>query len=457
MGRRSHTTSSVTPGVSGSCRRETGEPDILYEGLPCVWDGSRYVIFSPYALKVARIERHLLSLDGTRQHLGQLGFFGEPTTPSEPTDTAEVGLILTTHCNLRCSYCYVDREAEARWMTPRLAVRAVEQGLRQSRPRLSVSFFGGEPTLNMRAVKAAVEHVRASGVRHRFIINTNGTCSDDELQYMITNRFIFSVSSDGPPEITDRQRRRGRGRTVSRAIDRTARRLVASGCLTQVRATVTREGLPFLAEGIRYWASLGIRFVHFEPVGQFTCSGDAASCPGPDEYVDGVLDAIDEASRLGIWIISSPYMNLLTPSTYFCTTMGSDKQLHTPDGMISACYRAQSRRTRHGAFLYGAYVPQSGAFALHAERQAELRRISAHPRETCRSCHARFICAGGCPLRNLAETGDVLGVDEWSCRVKKQLIADAILRIACAAARDEQPVVVGQSVFEHLAAQEFRR
>jgi len=432
--------------------------DFHYHGLPCVWDGSRYVVFSPYALKVARIAPDSLRLDGTVHSLRSQGFFGEPATPPESTTTARVGLILTTGCNLRCKYCYVVPNTQARTMTPDYAIRVIREKITKHTERISLSFFGGEATLNMPALKAAVEYVKTRGLPFQFLINTNGTACDEDLDYLIANQFIFIPSSDGPREINDALRPRVNGSGASGDIERTIQRLVQAGCLFQIRATVSSRNVAVLPAAVDYWADLGARFVHIEPVASSRTSRlSGITAPESEEYISAVKATLDEAERRGVWMISSPYMNLLTPSTYFCTLVAGEKEMFTPDGVISACYRIQSKADDNAEFVVGCYDRLADVFTRNDLIVDRLRHVEVRSCNPCRTCHARYVCAGGCPLRNLEETGRMQGVDPWSCTVKKALVRDAVLRIAENLDHRRLSAVFGESIFETLAAEHYVR
>ena len=88
-----------------------------------------------------------------------------PAAPA-PIDPAEIPLgtlVLEAAqaCNLRCSYCYAGGGSyggAARLMRPELAGRAARYLVESSGDRESVTLvlFGGEPLLNLAALKAAV-------------------------------------------------------------------------------------------------------------------------------------------------------------------------------------------------------------------------------------------------------------------------------------------------------------
>ena len=87
-------------------------------------------------------------------------------------------------CNLRCTYCYAGGGSyggPARAMRPELAARAARHLVEASgdRERVTLVLFGGEPLLNLPALKAAVREGEAAaaacGKTLVVSITTNGT------------------------------------------------------------------------------------------------------------------------------------------------------------------------------------------------------------------------------------------------------------------------------------------
>jgi len=130
--------------------------------------------------------------------------------------------------------------------------------------------------------------------------------------------------------------------------------------------------------------------------------------------------------------------------------------MYTPDGAISACYKVQEKDHPVADFIVGEYDATTDRFIKDEGRATHLKNLEVRADGPCLTCHARYICAGGCPFRNLVETGNMQGIDAWSCSVKKALVHDAILRIDKGLQESRVSVVFGQSVFERSAAERFR-
>jgi uncharacterized protein len=143
---------------------------------------------------------------------------------------------VTEQCNLRCAYCtysgqYQDQRTHA---NNRMAVELAQDAARffLARNRESdatyVSFYGGEPTLNMEAIRAAVAVVEDTKRQARFSLTTNAySLSDETLRYFVDHSFSVLASIDGPAAVHNRFRKTAGGQDTFAAAYRTLERLRA--------------------------------------------------------------------------------------------------------------------------------------------------------------------------------------------------------------------------------------
>ena len=98
-------------------------------------------------------------------------------------------LMIAQDCNLRCKYCFGDGGSygqERAVMSPETGCKAVDFLIKASGPRrhCEMDFFGGEPLMNMKTVKAVTEYVRKrekeTGKKFRLTLTTNGILLNDE-------------------------------------------------------------------------------------------------------------------------------------------------------------------------------------------------------------------------------------------------------------------------------------
>ena len=134
-------------------------------------------------------------------------------------------LNVTENCNFRCSYCTFSseygtwRNHSKRNMTWEVAKAAIDDFLvcdkesseikkTEKEPKV-LSFYGGEPLLNFPLIKKSVEYTqkKAKSENFLFVITTNGYLLKGEIaDFLISKKFLITVSLDGPPEIHNRNR-----------------------------------------------------------------------------------------------------------------------------------------------------------------------------------------------------------------------------------------------------------
>ncbi|MBK7107474.1 MAG: 4Fe-4S cluster-binding domain-containing protein [Ignavibacteriae bacterium] len=131
-------------------------------------------------------------------------------------------LLVTENCNLACKYCY-ERcnggvgHTNSR-MTKEVAKKAVEfmfdQVANERNPRVTISFFGGEPTLEMDIIDFVCtygkELSKSRNISFGVGIITNATCMNEKAYNIFKKHLdIFEscqLSIDGPEDIQDENR-----------------------------------------------------------------------------------------------------------------------------------------------------------------------------------------------------------------------------------------------------------
>lgn len=121
---------------------------------------------------------------------------------------------VTDACNLRCKYCaygefYDDYDhRENRKMSLSLALKLIDYlaSLWDSAQNMSahrnvyISFYGGEPLLNMPFIKSVVEYLEKWNCRYRsftFTMTTNALLLDRYMDYLAEHSFELLISLDG--------------------------------------------------------------------------------------------------------------------------------------------------------------------------------------------------------------------------------------------------------------------
>lgn len=130
-------------------------------------------------------------------------------------------VIMTTHCNLMCRYCYGEavndfsgtNENFDILLPERVAYDVDELASFCSKdPDCSLIFYGGEPLLEAEKIEEIIEKVPAC----RFLIQTNGTLLHRLGRDSLAKLHTIAVSVDGKEETTDTNRGDGTFRKVMR-------------------------------------------------------------------------------------------------------------------------------------------------------------------------------------------------------------------------------------------------
>lgn len=144
-------------------------------------------------------------------------------------------LEVTQDCNLRCRYCvFSGRHAGMRthndmamsWDVARKAIDFFIKNPSHQDSHQHISFYGGEPTMNMGLVRQCVEYAKAGDQTITFGLSTNGTLLNEEVsRFLVAHAFNLYVSLDGPSVIHDRARVFAAGRGTFNVISRNLRAL----------------------------------------------------------------------------------------------------------------------------------------------------------------------------------------------------------------------------------------
>ncbi len=350
-----------------------------------------------------------------------------------------VTVLTTLQCNLACDYCYQgdhgDSNTSAAKMSLDSAVRVaawVEARLDEIGPEsLAVTFFGGEPLLNLPVMFYLAERLWASSrsrdVRMQASVITNGLLLTPEvvdrlLPFGLTG---VKVTLDGDRETHDRVRRlRGGQGTFDRIIEnvrRVAGRVpISIGGNFDVSSV---DSYPALLDFLRAQDfAPAVGKIAFKPViappepngviplmavgadGQpagATCMTSAGAGSGICDschFVDEKLAFLrEETKKRGFRTPDGVHMGPCEIHRRHAHTIG-------PDGSLYACPGFTGDLSYSTGHIDGA--------ADEARRRAAARFEALAAWEACDDCVFIPVCAGGCTTAAHAELGDL---DRPSC------------------------------------------
>ncbi|GAB4259262.1 radical SAM protein [Deferrisoma sp.] len=352
--------------------------------------------------------------------------------PSAREPLTTLVLEVAQDCNLACRYCYADGGAyrgSPRLLRPELARRAARCLVEASGPHSEVTLvlFGGEPLMNVPAVRAAVEEAeqagRAAGKTVRFSLTTNGTLVTDEAaEFLGAHRVSVSVSLDGPPDVHDANRptRAGAGSYAAarRGLARLLRRPRAP---VAARVTLPPSQWGRVGEVFDHLIGLGVHEVGIAPASPVT----RAFLPTEEQedlllqefgaLADRFLGALDRGQVL-------PFSNLLDllarihvgASRSAPCGAGLGYLALDTEGRFYLCHRLVGEEPFR--------VGDLGSGPRPARVRECLEAMAAPREEACSRCWARALCRGGCHYENHVREA-VLGLPPGgTCRFVRRWI-----------------------------------
>jgi sulfatase maturation enzyme AslB (radical SAM superfamily) len=175
---------------------------------------------------------------------------------SKRRDIESLQLVLTSRCNLRCSYCYQSSKRKRRmaWKTLRAGLDLV---LDSEPATVGITFNGGEPLLEFPLVRRAVDYVERHcppGKIVTYHVSTNGTLLTESIVRFLERHDIkVQLSFDGVAPAQD-GRARGTFSVLDRKLDRLREKHAGFyDSNLSVAVTVTPANLPYLADSVRYF------------------------------------------------------------------------------------------------------------------------------------------------------------------------------------------------------------
>ncbi len=174
----------------------------------------------------------------------------------------ELIFILTYNCNYRCRYCDIDKRDEN--MTPEILDASLLFIKRLPYRLNKVKFFWWEPTLYFDLIKNSITSFPQGEAS--FYMTTNGSLITPQSIMDIKELWIIStISLDGPPEVTGRDRLLVSGEGSMSLIPRILQIIWEDISLFRVNQVITPKTVRGMRKNFEYLYTQGFRSFNFLP------------------------------------------------------------------------------------------------------------------------------------------------------------------------------------------------
>lgn len=354
-------------------------------------------------------------------------------------------LMTTDGCNFHCSYCYEWAENyikgegnKVRYMNEEVIDRVIDLFFRSTKfnyrnNKILVNFFGGEPTLNPRAIDYACTQLEKIADEIGIVISkgivTNGSLITDKIIQILSNhRVNVTVSIDGSEDIHNFQRKFINGAPSFKKVIQGATRLIEikrMGKIPSVSAevTVTSNTLDNsrLVDIYKDLLQIGFDSVHINPAYGKRNIGNFVE---PKRYWESMADAhsIVLQSFLGDNPIASVEFykflkSVSTPDVKVCRA-GDSLFAISPNGDIYACHA-----------LAGIDYFKIGNVSSVTSGDFEKMRLKLYTKNkiinsTCNSCQIVQECPKFCFANNYVAKGDLGEFPDNGCEYMRSIVHD---------------------------------
>ncbi|MFH2005364.1 MAG: radical SAM protein [bacterium] len=353
----------------------------------------------------------------------------------------KLALFLNHRCNLRCDYCY-NGDKFSRRMPWDIARRTIDLALSGPRRRSQVSFFGGEPLMEMDLMKRCVDYAerRAEELdRHvRFVVTTNGTLlCGERLDFLLEHGFHMGVSLDGERRAHDVYRNYPSGRSSHSRVVQNVRETVKRYPALEVIAVVDPASAGWVDEGFEYIFDCGVRDITFNMNYEGDWTDEA--CDVFEAAVERLGQSYLKRIRAGHDFTCNPLdAKIITrlKEGYSCSDQcdfGCEEIAVSPTGQFYPCERLvgmdDDPKVQIGDIWDG----------VDPARRDALRNAKNVIPKDCAGCVLQGRCMYWCGCVNYATTGRVDGVTGELCWMEQLFIRTAD-RVASTLYKEENPI-----------------
>jgi uncharacterized protein len=350
-------------------------------------------------------------------------------------------LHVSNDCNMRCDYCFAESYvAKSAHMSAEVGKRAVDLLIKESgtRKNLEIDFFGGEPLLNLGAVKEIVSYAkeagRAAGKEFLFTLTTNAlNLTDETADYLNKEMDNVVLSLDGREKTNNSCRRSVNGKPVYDILLKNILnfRKKRGDKNYYVRGTITAKNQNDFSKDVFCLADLGLDQLSLEPV----VLEDNHPLAIKKEHLNYMFLEYERLALVMLerkkggkgfnffhFMIDLKHGPCLNKRLTGCGA-GTEYMAVSPSGNLYPCHRFLDNND----YLIGNV--KSGI--THQSVREKFANLTVLTKPHCQNCHAKYYCGGGCAANSLAFTNTLEGEYFVGCELLKKRLELALAMTDC--------------------------
>lgn len=372
------------------------------------------------------------NLAETLGRLVRLGILQKPGDVQKPGINPQrvltVWLHITNQCNLRCTYCYVNKTNEA--MSLPIGQKAIDAAVRAALSgdyhSLKLKYAGGEASLEMERVfqihDYALHACRERRLDLQAVILSNGTLFNEHSIDGLKERGIkVMVSLDGLGREHDAQRPFRGGQKSARRVIENIDRLIRKGLPPHLSITISDRNCDTVDEAVDFALQRNLTFSL-----NFYRENDCSAAFPQLQYsekrmINGLLKAFQKIEQnLPPWSVAGCILDrgqLITPQEQSACGVARDYMVIDHHGRISKCHMEMHQAVTD--------VDNANPLAMIRQAKVGVQNPAVEEKEGCRDCEWRYWCTGGCPVATYRATGRY-DIKSPNCNIYKAIYPAAV-------------------------------
>jgi uncharacterized protein len=349
------------------------------------------------------------------------------------SNTVNLMLSLSTDCNLKCTYCYINGGESHETMKTETITKYIDHSVKKclelSCKEFNLHFHGqGEPTLHWNlfcyAVEYYYEQCRKNNLTPKITLMTNGVLTETKLRYIIEKKIDIGISMDTYGKTLDTLRPMRSGDSLSNILNFTLKYLNDRNYRFGIRSTITELNVAEMSDFIvflsQYKSCAGVKF---EPI---TRKGRAANDKVTKRFIHDFIRCFIDARIVGylckLQVDYSP-SELFQKKNTFCTALGNGLNMCVnAQGFVTSCYEYMDNNN-DSVFSYGELVENK--VVIDNDKLRSL--VTQKPRyNECYSCFLSPTCCGDCHSRRFQYNH----ADNQRCFINREIARNQLFMLS---------------------------
>ncbi|MEI6533422.1 MAG: radical SAM protein [Candidatus Roizmanbacteria bacterium] len=333
-----------------------------------------------------------------------------------------VWLHITNQCNLRCTYCYVNKTNEK--MNPDTAKKTIDVIISSAKKHniqtIVIKFAGGEPVLELAHVISLIHYAKnlaqKNAISIHFVVISNGVLLTEKVCRIIKENTIrLGISFDGLSNFHDRTRVFANGLGSFAYVEKGIEIVQKYEIPFNVIITISSQNVENIPEFTEYLLKKKVPFVY-----SFVRE---KNCPDKDLENSNTLlitQLIKSYQKITENIPTKKLINGLLDRVNFerphlnTCGVGNNYLVVRHDGKILSCQMEQDR-------VIGSIDDEDIIETMKKGNFIQPVGLTVEGKIPCKSCKWKYVCCGGCPLLTYQQKG-MYSSNTPYCDVYKKLI-----------------------------------